>query len=103
MDGSWKGNTVTRWGVAEGQNDLVKIPEVVPADVKAKVDELKAGMKAGTFEVFTGPILTTPAKSVWPRALRLMTSGVARSTSTSRALKARSLPANKPLACVTLA
>jgi len=62
MDGSWKGNTVTRWGVAEGQNDLVKIPEVVPADVKAKVDELKAGMKAGTFEVFTGPILDNTGK-----------------------------------------
>jgi simple sugar transport system substrate-binding protein len=62
MDGSWKGNTVTRWGVAEGQNDLVKIPEVVPADVKAKVDELKAGMKAGSFEVFTGPILDNTGK-----------------------------------------
>ena len=62
MDGSWKGNTVTRWGVAEGQNDLVKIPDVVPADVKAKVDELKAGMKAGTFEVFTGPILDNTNK-----------------------------------------
>jgi simple sugar transport system substrate-binding protein len=62
MDGSWKGNTVTRWGVAEGQNDLVKIPDVVPADVKAKVDELKAGMKAGTFEVFTGPILDNTGK-----------------------------------------
>ena len=62
MDGTWKGNTVTRWGVAEGQNDLVKIPEMVPADVKAKVDELKAGMKAGTFEVFTGPILDNTGK-----------------------------------------
>jgi simple sugar transport system substrate-binding protein len=62
MDGSWKGNTVTRWGVAEGQNDLVKIPDVVPADVKAKVDELKAGMKAGTFEVFTGPIMDNTGK-----------------------------------------
>ena len=62
MDGSWKGNTVTRWGVAEGQNDLVKIPEVVPADVKAKVDEVKAAMKAGTFEVFTGPIKDSAGK-----------------------------------------
>ena len=62
MDGSWKGNTVTRWGVAEGQNDLVKIPEVVPADVKAKVDEIKAAMKAGTFEVFTGPIKDSAGK-----------------------------------------
>ena len=62
MDGSWKGNTVTRWGVAEGQNDLVKIPDVVPADVKAKVDEIKAAMKAGTFEVFTGPIKDSTGK-----------------------------------------
>jgi basic membrane protein A len=62
MDGSWKGNTVTRWGVAEGQNDLVKIPDVVPADVKAKVDEVKAAMKAGTFEVFTGPIKDSTGK-----------------------------------------
>jgi len=62
MDGSWKGNTVTRWGVAEGQNDLIKIPDVVPAEVKAKVDEIKASMKAGTFEVFTGPILDNTGK-----------------------------------------
>jgi simple sugar transport system substrate-binding protein len=62
MDGSWKGNTVTRWGVAEGQNDLVKISDAVPADVKAKVDEIKAGMKAGTFEVFTGPIKDSTGK-----------------------------------------
>jgi simple sugar transport system substrate-binding protein len=62
MDGSWKGNTVTRWGVAEGQNDLIKIADVVPADVKAKVDEVKAAMKAGTFEVFTGPIKDSTGK-----------------------------------------
>ena len=62
MDGSWKGNTVTRWGVAEGQNDLIKISDAVPADVKAKVDEIKAGMKAGTFEVFTGPIKDNTGK-----------------------------------------
>jgi simple sugar transport system substrate-binding protein len=34
----------------------------VPADVKAKVDEIKAGMKAGTFEVFTGPIKDNTGK-----------------------------------------
>ena len=67
MDGSWKGNTVTRWGVAEGQNDLVKIADVVPAEVKAKVDEIKAGMKAGTFEVFTGPILDNTGKERLPK------------------------------------
>ena len=56
MDGTWKSQRLV-WGVKEGANDLVKIADVVPADTKAKVDEIKAGMKAGTFEVFTGPIM----------------------------------------------
>jgi len=63
MDGSWKMER-TVWGVKEGQNDLVKVSDVVPADIKAKVDEVKAGMKAGTFEVFTGPIVSNDGKEV---------------------------------------
>jgi basic membrane protein A len=62
MDGSWKGDIVTRWGVAEGQNDLIKIADVVPAETKAKVDEVKAAIKGGTFEVFTGPIVDSAGK-----------------------------------------
>jgi basic membrane protein A and related proteins len=62
MDKTWKGGTVTRWGVVEGQNDLVKVSDQVPADVKAKVDEIKAGMKAGTFDPFTGPIVDNAGK-----------------------------------------
>jgi basic membrane protein A and related proteins len=62
MDGSWKGDTVTRWGVAEGQNDLVKISDAVPAETKAKVEEVKAAIKGGTFEVFTGPIVDNAGK-----------------------------------------
>jgi simple sugar transport system substrate-binding protein len=64
MNGTWKGNQVTRWGVKEGQNDLIKIADVVPAETKAKVEEIKAGMKAGTFEVFTGPITDNTGKVV---------------------------------------
>jgi len=63
MDGSWKSER-TVWGVKEGQNDLVKVADVVPAEIKAKVDEVKAGMKAGTFEVFTGPIVSNDGKEV---------------------------------------
>jgi basic membrane protein A and related proteins len=63
MDGSWKSER-TVWGVKEGQNDLMKIADVVPADTKAKIDEIKAGMKAGTFEVFTGPIVSNAGKEV---------------------------------------
>ncbi len=62
MDGSWKGDIVTRWGVPEGQNDLIKISDAVPADIKTKVEETKAAIKAGTFEVFTGPIMDNTGK-----------------------------------------
>ena len=63
IDGSWKTER-TVWGVKEGQNDLVKVADVVPEDTKKKVDEAKAGMKAGTFEVFTGPVVTNDGKEV---------------------------------------
>ena len=62
MDGSWKGDMSTRWGVVEGQNDLIKISDAVPAETKAKVDEIKAAIKGGTFEVFTGPIVDNTGK-----------------------------------------
>ena len=61
IDGTWKTDR-TVWGVKEGMNDFIKPAEAVPADIKAKVEEVKAGMKAGTFEVFTGPILDNTGK-----------------------------------------
>ena len=62
MDKTWKGGIVTRWGVPEGQNDLIKIADVVPAETKAKVEELKKGMKDGTFNPFTGPVVDNTGK-----------------------------------------
>ena len=61
MDGTWKSERIV-WGVKEGVNDFVKIADVVPAETKAKVEEVKAAMKAGTFEVFTGPLMGTDGK-----------------------------------------
>ncbi|MGK2897755.1 MAG: BMP family ABC transporter substrate-binding protein [Burkholderiaceae bacterium] len=61
MDGSWKTER-TVWGVKEGMNDFIKAADAVPADVKARLDEIKAGMKAGSFEVFTGPIVDSTGK-----------------------------------------
>jgi basic membrane protein A and related proteins len=63
LDGSWK-NTSSRWGTKEGQNDVVKISDAVPADTKAKVAEIKAGLKAGTFSVFKGPLKDNTGKEV---------------------------------------
>jgi basic membrane protein A and related proteins len=61
MDGTWKTER-TVWGVKEGQNDLVKIADSVPESARKKVDEIKAAMKAGTFEVFTGPVVDNAGK-----------------------------------------
>ena len=62
MNKTWKGGIVTRWGVVEGQNDLVKMADQVPAEVKAMVTDVKAKMKAGTFDPFTGPIMDNTGK-----------------------------------------
>lgn len=62
LDGSWKGGQVTRWGVPEGQNDLIKLSERIPAEVRAQVEQVKARMKDGSFDVFTGPVLDAAGK-----------------------------------------
>lgn len=56
LDGTWKGNQISRWGVPEGQNDLVSISDKIPAEARTKIDEIKAKMKDGSFDVFTGPL-----------------------------------------------
>ena len=61
MEGTWKTER-TVWGVKEGQNDLVKIAASVPEDAKTKVAGIKDAMKAGTFEVFTGPVVDNTGK-----------------------------------------
>ena len=61
MENTWKTER-TVWGVKEGTNDLIKIADAVPEDIKKKVQEVKDGLKAGTFEVFTGPIVGNDGK-----------------------------------------
>jgi basic membrane protein A and related proteins len=61
MDGTWKTER-TVWGVKEGQNALVKIADFVPAEAAKRVEEIKEGMKAGTFAAFTGPIVDNSGK-----------------------------------------
>jgi basic membrane protein A and related proteins len=56
LDGSWKTGQ-TWWGVKEGAIELVSLSESVPRPVQAKVAELSAGLKAGTFAIWKGPIL----------------------------------------------
>ncbi len=64
LDGTWKGNTSTWWGVKEGANDVVAISDQVPQDVKDLVAKVKAGMVDGSFEIWKGPISDSTGKEV---------------------------------------
>ena len=66
LAGTWKTGG-TKWGTKEGMNDFVKIAEFVPAEVKAEVDKVKAGLKDGSFDVFKGPIVDNTGKEVLAR------------------------------------
>jgi basic membrane protein A and related proteins len=55
-------STQSWWGVKEGAIDIVSIAEDVPADTKAKVEAVKAGLKDGTFVIWKGPIVDNTGK-----------------------------------------
>ena len=65
LDNTWQPST-TRfwWGVKEGAIDIVSVSDKVPAEVKAKVDAAKAGLKDGSFAIWKGPITTNDGKQV---------------------------------------
>jgi basic membrane protein A and related proteins len=52
------------WGVKEGAIDMVSIAADVPEDTKKKIDEIKAGLKGGTFSIWKGPIADNTGKEV---------------------------------------
>jgi simple sugar transport system substrate-binding protein len=62
LDGSWKGGGNSWWGVKEGAIDIVAIADDVPAETKAKIDEVKAGLKDGSFAIWKGPITDNTGK-----------------------------------------
>ena len=57
LDGTWKGGSASWWGVKEGAIDIVSISDKVPAETKAKVEQVKAGLKDGSFVIWKGPIV----------------------------------------------
>ncbi|MEO7106942.1 MAG: BMP family ABC transporter substrate-binding protein [Rhodoferax sp.] len=61
LDGK-NASTQSWWGVKEGAIDLVSIADDVPAETKAKIDEIKAGLKDGSFVIWKGPILDNTGK-----------------------------------------
>ena len=64
LDGTWKGGTGIWWGVKEGAIDIVSISDKVPAELKAKVETIKAGLKDGTYVIWKGPLMGSDGKEV---------------------------------------
>ena len=63
LDGTWTTGGAW-WGVKEGAIDIVSISDKVPADIKAKVETVKAGLKDGSFSIWKGPITGADGKEV---------------------------------------
>jgi basic membrane protein A and related proteins len=63
LDGKWATGQ-TWWGVKEGAIDLVSLSAKVPDATKAKVTEIKEGLKAGTFNIWKGPVSDQAGKAV---------------------------------------
>ncbi|MCJ7799309.1 MAG: BMP family ABC transporter substrate-binding protein [Polaromonas sp.] len=64
LDGKWTGNSSAWWGVKEGAIDLVSIAADVPDDTKKRIDEVKAGLKDGSFSIWKGPIMDNTGKEL---------------------------------------
>jgi simple sugar transport system substrate-binding protein len=65
LDGTWQTSKEKAWwGVKEGAIDLVSISDKVPADVKEKVEKVKAGLKDGSYVIWKGPIADNAGKTV---------------------------------------
>ena len=62
LEGKWTGNSAVWWGVKEGAIDIVSIAEDVPAETKAKIDEVKKGLTDGSFAIWKGPIVDNTGK-----------------------------------------
>ena len=64
LDGKWTGGTGIWWGVKEGAIDMVSISDKVPAETRAKVESIKAGLKDGSFSIWKGPIVAQDGKEL---------------------------------------
>ncbi len=65
LENKWQTSpTKLWWGVKEGAIDMVSIAADVPDETKKKIDEVKAGLKDGSFSIWKGPITDNTGKVV---------------------------------------
>jgi basic membrane protein A len=63
LDGTWATGQ-SWWGVKEGAIDMVSIAADVPDETKKRIDEIKAGLKDGSFSIWKGPIMDNTGKEL---------------------------------------
>jgi basic membrane protein A and related proteins len=63
LEGKWTTGS-SWWGVKEGAIDMVSVAADVPDDTKKRIDEIKAGLKAGTYNIWKGPIMGQDGKEI---------------------------------------
>ena len=63
LNGKWATGQAW-WGVKEGAIDMVSVAADVPDDTKKKIDDIKAGLKDGSFVIWKGPIMGQDGKEV---------------------------------------
>lgn len=63
LEGKWTTGQAW-WGVKEGAIDMVNVAADVPEDTKKRIDEIKAGLKDGSFVIWKGPIADNTGKEV---------------------------------------
>jgi simple sugar transport system substrate-binding protein len=61
LEGKWTTGQ-SWWGVKEGAIDMVNVAADVPKDTKKRIDEIKAGLKDGSFSIWKGPIVDQAGK-----------------------------------------
>ena len=63
LDGKWA-TGASWWGVKEGAIDIVSLADDIPADIKTKVQDVKKGLKDGTYSIWKGPIVGQDGKEL---------------------------------------
>ena len=63
LEGKWATGS-SWWGVKEGAIDIVSLADDIPADVKTKVETVKAGLKDGSYSIWKGPITGSDGKEL---------------------------------------
>jgi basic membrane protein A and related proteins len=63
LEGKWSTGS-SWWGVKEGAIEMVNVAADVPEDIKKRIDEIKAGLKDGSFSIWKGPIVDQAGKEM---------------------------------------